>query len=45
MAEGAKDLDWSKETVFCFIWYLIYLIYMWYFIFKGKESGPIWIIQ
>ena len=44
LPEAVKDVHWCKETVFHF--YLIfYLIYIWYFIFKGKESSPIWIIQ
>ena len=47
LAEGVKDVYLCKETVFYFIWYfiLIYLIYIWYFIFKGKESSLIWIIR
>ena len=41
LAEGAKDVHWCKETAFYLVFYLIYLIYIWYFIFKGKESNLI----
>ena len=41
LVEGAKDLHWCKETAFYLVFYLVYLIYIWYFIFKGKESNLI----